>query len=94
MPLPEDKAWFPRKTYGWGWGVPSRWQGWAVLAGYLAAVMATKLFVFRRETAWGVGTLLGLTALLVAVCSWKGEVPGWRWGRDDADSGRKDRRDR
>jgi hypothetical protein len=29
----EKKYWFPRKTYGWGWGLPIAWQGrmaWAL----------------------------------------------------------------
>ena len=28
-----EKYWFPAKRYGWGWGLPSTWQGWIVLAG-------------------------------------------------------------
>jgi hypothetical protein len=26
----ERKYWFPAKRYGWGWGIPSSWQGWLV----------------------------------------------------------------
>jgi hypothetical protein len=26
--------WFPTKAYGWGWGLPVRWQGWVVLGSY------------------------------------------------------------
>ena len=29
--------WFKRKLYGWGWA-PVRWQGWAVVAGYVLAI--------------------------------------------------------
>jgi hypothetical protein len=37
----QDKSyWFPAKRYGWGWGVPLCWQGWAVLAAYLAVIVA------------------------------------------------------
>ena len=32
----EQQYWFPTKRYGWGWGVPRMWQGWAVLAAYAA----------------------------------------------------------
>ena len=28
----ERDYWFPAKRYGWGWGIPNRWQGWLVLA--------------------------------------------------------------
>jgi hypothetical protein len=27
-----SRYWFPAKRYGWGWGLPVTWQGWAVLA--------------------------------------------------------------
>lgn len=30
----QEKYWFPAKRYGWGWGIPSSWQGWAVLLGF------------------------------------------------------------
>jgi hypothetical protein len=30
MPDP-PRYWFPAKTYGWGWGLPSTWEGWLVL---------------------------------------------------------------
>ena len=31
--------WFKAKIYGWGW-VPARWQGWLVIAVYVAALIA------------------------------------------------------
>lgn len=30
-----QKYWFSDKRYGWGWGLPSAWQGWVVLVGYV-----------------------------------------------------------
>ena len=36
--------WFPAKRYGWGWGLPSAWQGWVVLLVYLAVII---LLVWR-----------------------------------------------
>ena len=75
------KYWFPAKRYGWGWGPPSTWQGWAVLLGF-AALVGAGIVVFPPQE--GVGRLLAylglLTALLVAICWWKGEPPRWRWG--------------
>lgn len=37
MPLPKEKAWFSSKRYGYGWGLPSRWQGWVVFIAYIGA---------------------------------------------------------
>jgi len=32
--------WFPAKRFGWGWGPPTKWRGWAVLAASLAGTRA------------------------------------------------------
>jgi hypothetical protein len=76
------RYWFPAKRYGWGWGAPATWQGWAVLGVYVALILAgavvidpaTRLGAF---IAWGVVW----TALLLWVCFRTGEPPRWRWGK-------------
>jgi len=79
----QSKYWFPAKTYGWGWGLPSSWQGWLVLAAF-AALLLVGSFVFPPTTV--LGPYLAYTAvlciLLVGVCWLKGESPRWRWGKD------------
>lgn len=82
MPLPREEAWFPVKRYGWGWGVPCRWQGWAVFAAYLATLITAAILAGRRA-GWYIVTVLAASALLVAICWWKGERPRWRWGGDE-----------
>ena len=70
--------WFPAKRVGWGWGLPRRWQGWVVLAAYLAVVLVLAWF-FPRETqpmAFWFGIVFA-TAVLVLVCWLKGEPPRW-----------------
>lgn len=79
MPLPKDQAWFPAKSYGWGWGIPSRWQGWVVFGGFLAAMFAGTPLVRIHPLAF-VAYSLVLGGILTAICYWKGEKPGWRWG--------------
>ena len=69
--------WFPAKRYGWGWGLPSRWQGWAVLVVYLGLVL---IATFRLPQPQYMISVAVLTALLIAVCWLKGEPPRWRWG--------------
>jgi hypothetical protein len=41
----QDKPdyWFAVKRYGWGWGMPVRWQGWAALALYFVSIIADPL---------------------------------------------------
>ena len=80
MPTEPD-YWFPAKSHGWGWGPPVRWEGWAVLAGFVALVLAG-LFLFfpvQSPVAFVVYTTV-LVALLIGVCWLKGEPPRWRWG--------------
>lgn len=78
----KQKYWFPAKRYGWGWGLPSSWQGWAVFVAYLG-LLGLGIFFLRL---WGPALYLAfvmlLTAALIAVCWLKGEPPRWRWGKD------------
>lgn len=73
--------WFPAKTYGWGWGVPSAWQGWVVLAAFAILMAAGGVFLMPSygPAAFVVYTMV-LSVLLVAICWLKGEPPAWRWG--------------
>ena len=79
----EESYWFPAKRYGWGWGLPHRWQGWVVLAIY-AALVLTAVYALQPEHE-PLRFLLGIaipTVALVAVCWLKGEPARWRWGED------------
>jgi hypothetical protein len=75
--------WFPTKTYGFGWGLPVRWQGWAVLIAYFALLVVGIRYFGTGGHAVGLSLyVLLLTGGLVGICIWKGERPlGWRWGR-------------
>jgi hypothetical protein len=80
---PTHEYWFPAKRYGWGWGLPVRWQGWATLLAYIVSLSAVA-FRFRpagRPLAFALMVVL-LTVAFVAVCWLKGEPPRWRWGKD------------
>jgi hypothetical protein len=79
MPLPKDQAWFAAKTYGWGWGLPRRWQGWVVMVGFLAALIGGTP-IARKDVTLFVGYAIVLSFILAAICWWKGETPSWRWG--------------
>ena len=81
---PQRKYWFPAKRYGWGWGIPSTWQGWLVLGGFAVLVIAGSfLFPPAREPGSYVLYVAVLCALLVGVCWLKGEPPRWRWGNNE-----------
>ena len=79
----DQKYWFPAKRYGWGWGLPSRWQGWVTLAIFLALIAAgTFVFPPHGNPVPYIAYVVVLSFALVLVCWWKGEPPRWRWGRD------------
>jgi hypothetical protein len=80
--MPQDTDyWFPAKRYGWGWGPPTTWQGWAVLVAFIILVIAgAVVFPPHRATAAFVGYVVILCIALTGVCWWKGEPPRWRWG--------------
>jgi len=74
--------WFPAKRYGWGWGLPSSWQGWVVLAAFIG-LLAVGFLLFPPNKSLGafLAYVVGLSALLFAICWLKGEPPRWRWGK-------------
>ena len=82
----EPTYWFPAKRYGWGWGPPTRWQGWAVLALHFAVVFGgIPLVPAKTAPLTYLALVLVATAVLIAVCAFKGEPPRWRWGNDGTD---------
>jgi hypothetical protein len=55
----EDGDWFAAKRYGYGAGLPIAWQGWALLAAYMGAVLVLCLLA---ERGWpqNVGAFAGI----------------------------------
>jgi hypothetical protein len=78
----EPSFWFPAKRYGWGWGLPVRWQGWVTFALYIALEYAgIQYFRSQRNVVGLLAYAAIVTAVLIAVVVAKGERPGWRWGK-------------
>ncbi|MBP6942994.1 MAG: hypothetical protein KBB55_03040 [Candidatus Buchananbacteria bacterium] len=86
---PTKVIWFKRKRYGYGW-YPSTWQGWLVIAVYIAILAALSLTLDEtappREVAFMfVLPVVFLTAALLRICYRFGERPRWQWGKGDDD---------
>ena len=79
MTIKPTNYWFPAKRYGWGWGMPSVWQGWAVLIafGVLLAIGAI-ILPPKPDALRFVLYTSGLSVVLVGICYLKGEPPSWR----------------
>lgn len=80
MTTPEPRYWFPAKRYGWGWGSPTTWQGWAVLLAWLATVLPIGVWLAPRRPLLFWLFLAVMVIALLAICYAKGEPPRWRWG--------------
>lgn len=72
--------WFPAKTYGYGWGPPVCWQGWVVMAIYIALLAGGARWLMPRKPAF-IAYAIGLSLAFIFVCWLKGEKPAWRWGK-------------
>jgi hypothetical protein len=83
------KPWFSPKRYGFGAGLPCSWEGWAVLAAYLA-VTGFGLYLSKRfeDPATRLGVLLAAIGPATVILVWvsRARTEGgwrWRWGRDE-----------
>ncbi len=76
------EVWFPTKKYGFGWGLPVKWQGWVVLLVYIFLIIigSIMLLTFHNGMIYFLVYVLILTLLLIYICWKKGERPRWRWG--------------
>jgi hypothetical protein len=68
--------WFPAKRYGWGWGLPVRWQGWLVFAAYAALLYGGIYYLkSQRSPLMLLIYVTALTAVLIVIVAAKGERP-------------------
>ncbi len=82
--MPTERAyWFPAKRYGWGWGIPTTWQGWLVLAAFVVLLIIGSIVLPPGKQIWHyLAYVAVLCVLLIGICWLKGEPPRWRWGED------------
>ena len=74
-----DKPWFRVKRYGLGAGLPCSWQGWALMAAFVAILFGTGLAELPYGPRLAITLLAAIAFLLVARL--KSDAPWkWRWG--------------
>jgi uncharacterized membrane protein YhaH (DUF805 family) len=76
----KDTYWFPARRFGWGWGAPTRWQGWLVLGTFVLVMGIGSIVLIPQQLAAFLCLTLLTSALLLIICYAKGEPPAWRWG--------------
>ena len=84
MTVRDEQYWFPaKKHFGWGWGLPTAWQGWVVLVVFFCLIVAGSVVLLPSyDPQVFVAYTVFLSLLLVAVCWAKGEHPRWHWGKE------------
>jgi len=70
-----EGAWFVPKRYGYG-ATPVRWQGWALVAAYVAAMLG--IGISGLPIAALVVLIVAATAAFILVTIHKTQG-GWRW---------------
>jgi len=79
-PLPRN-IWFRAKRFGWGWGLPCRWQGWVFMGGWIVGLGLGIVFILRSSLpALCIPFAFVMAVVSIIVCALKGEEPRWRWG--------------
>ena len=72
---PTDGSWFVPKRYGYG-ATPVRWQGWALVAAYIAAMLG----IGSSELPLvALVTLLAAATVIFTVIAIHKTQGGWRW---------------
>jgi hypothetical protein len=75
--MDQEPEWFAAKRYGYGAGLPIRWQGWVVFLGFFASVALAAYFFGDRPLAL-VGIIVPLAVALMVITA-KTTRGGWRW---------------
>jgi len=81
--MSDGPEWFAPKRYGFGSGLPIRWQGWALVAAFLAVCLAvSKAFRDNRLVTLAIMVPVAATFVVVVARTTRGGWR-WRWGEDD-----------
>ena len=75
--------WFAAKRYGYGAGLPISWQGWAVLAAFLAVVVTAGLLLDGFPAIQASIVVPAIVALLIITARTTRGGWRWRWGEQD-----------
>ena len=77
--MKNNKIWFRRKLYGWGW-YPSTWEGWIVILVWVI-LFTSFMSGIDHESLKNMIFIIFSVALLIFICYKKGEKPRWQWGK-------------
>ena len=80
--MSDDQRWFRPKRYGYGAGLPLKWQGWVLLLLTLAIIWSVVFwFPHRPLLIVAVAVPVAIVSSLIAARTTRGGWR-WRWGED------------
>ena len=69
--------WFRAKRFGYGAGLPFKWQGWVLLLSHMAAIIGVAFWLMDRPMIFvPLILVLALTPMPLYAARTEG---GWRW---------------
>ncbi len=80
----EKGPWFRAKRFGYGAGLPFKWQGWVTVALYVLALLGLGLFADHNSAMPKIATvalMLIITAIFLVIVRRRTEG-GWKWRGD------------
>lgn len=77
----EKGPWFRAKRFGYGAGLPYKWQGWVLLISHMAAIVGISLALAeRRLVMLPLVLVVALGPMPIYAARTKG---GWKWRNGD-----------
>ncbi len=80
--MSEGPDWFAPKRYGYGAGLPIRWQGWALMAGFVLVLVLASSFLLPDHLLVYFSVVVTITSLFLLIAA-KTTRGGWRWRSGD-----------
>lgn len=81
--MDDNGIWFEPKRFGYGAGLPIAWQGWALLGGFVAAVIGLSAVAPRHPHLFIALIVVPLLAFLPLCAAHTRGGWRWRWGEED-----------
>ena len=81
--MSDGPEWFAAKRYGYGAGLPIRWQGWLVSGIFLAVVFGAALLL-QNKPLLILSVVLPAAAIMMVITA-RTTKGGWRWRWGDSD---------
>lgn len=73
-----DSDWFAPKRLGYGAGVPIAWQGWALVLGFAAVMIAAGLWLVPGHIPLFIAVAV-IGSLALSVIAARHTRGGWKW---------------